>query len=48
MLINDLVPPDGCSFMPISLDVVLDKVRGNLMERSNQEFWLLQVKLGRL
>lgn len=46
--INRQVPPDGCSFMPISLDVVLDSIRGNLMARPNQDFWLLQAKRGRL
>ena len=46
--INRQVPPDGCSFMPISLDVVLDSIRGNLMARSNQDFWLLHAKRGRL
>ena len=46
--INALIPPSGCSYMPISLDVVLDPVRGNLMDRANQDFWLLQAKCGRL
>lgn len=46
--INNQIPPDGCSFMPISLEVVLDPIRGNLMERSNQDFWLWQATSGRL
>ena len=46
--INELVPPNGCTYMPISLDVVLDEQRGNLMDQANQEFWIRQSLAGKL
>ena len=46
--INELVPPNGCTYMPISLDVVLDEQRGNLMDHANQEFWIRQSLNGKL
>ena len=46
--VNALTPPSGCTFLPISLDIVLDEADGNLMKRTTQEQWLYHAKCGRL